>query len=392
MEAHRGADVRRANPTASDKESKESVSMPACLRQSRRIPCVLMRGGTSRGAFFLASDLPADPAERDAILVSAMGSGHELQVDGIGGGNPLTSKVAIVGPATVPGADLDYLFAQVNVLEQSVDTSPNCGNMLSGVGPFAIEAGLVRARPGVTTVRIHNVNTRKIVAARFATPGGRVCYDGDAAIDGVPGTAAPIQLSFLDAAGAKTGKQFPTGRALDQIEGITVTCIDAATPLVIMRAEDLGRSGQERPAELDADRAFMRRLEAIRVAAGERMGLGNVAGLVIPKPVIVAAPRNGGTISARYFTPHACHKAFAITGAVGLATACAEAGTIAGAIAGAGSLPPTLTIEHPSGRLEAQMEMGSGGAGPVVSIVRTARKLFEGAVFATVPCAAAEAA
>ena len=200
------------------------------MLKSRRIPCVLMRGGTSKGPYFLASDLPGDRGQRDAILLAAMGSGHELQIDGIGGGNPLTSKVAIVGPSSVPGAQVDYLFAQVKVRERVVDTSPNCGNMLSGVGPFAIEAGLVRATAGTTTVRIHNVNTGKIIEARVATPGGFVTYDGDAAIDGVPGTAAPVHLAFLDAAGSKTGKLLPTGAAVDRVDGIEVTCVDAAMP------------------------------------------------------------------------------------------------------------------------------------------------------------------
>ena len=174
-----------------------------------RIPCVMMRGGTSRGPFFMAADLPSDPAHRDALLLSVMGAGHELEIDGIGGGNPLTSKVAIVGPATMPGADVDYLFAQVRIRERAVDTSPNCGNMLAAVGPFAIEAGLVPASDGITTVRIHNVNTGKLIEARVRTPGGRVVYDGETAVDGVPGTAAPIDLSFLDVAGAKTGRLLP---------------------------------------------------------------------------------------------------------------------------------------------------------------------------------------
>ena len=352
--------------------------------QEKRIPCILMRGGTSRGPFFLASDLPRDRDERDAVLVSAMGAGHELQVDGIGGGNPLTSKVAIVGPGTIPGADVDYLFAQVKVAERTVDTSPNCGNMLSAVGPFAIEAGLVGAGHGTTTVRIHNVNTGKIIEARVATPNGRVCYEGDTAIDGVPGTAAPVHLVFADAAGAKTGKLFPTGQATDRVQGVEVTCIDAAMPLVIVRASDLGKTGHESPAELDADRAFMDRLEAIRIEAGERMGFANVAQSVIPKPVLIAAPRNGGTIAARYFMPASCHKAFAITGAVGLSTACLKPGTVASGLAGPLELPHTLTIEHPSGRLQIGLEKQAGHAEPVASLVRTARRLFEGAVFASI--------
>src|SRR6266850_558346 len=261
---------------------------------TRAIPCVLMRGGTSRGPYFLASDLPSDAAERDAVLIQVMGSGHELQVDGIGGGHPLTSKVAIVSRSRVPGVDVDYLFAQVNVRERFVDTSPNCGNMLAGVGPFALETGLVSAKDGVSSVRIYNVNTKKLIEARIETPGGRVNYDGNAAIDGVPGTAAPIHLAFLDAAGAKTGKLFPTGNPRDMIAGVTVSCIDAAMPIVAMRAADMGKTGYESPADFAADRAFMTRLEALRLEAGAAMGLGDVRKLVIPKPVLVARARSGG--------------------------------------------------------------------------------------------------
>lgn len=355
------------------------------MSNQHRIPCTLMRGGTSRGPFFLASHLPHDPRERDALLISAMGAGHELQVDGIGGGNPLTSKVAIIGPSSVPGAQVDYLFAQVKVVERIVDTSPNCGNMLSAVGPFAIEAGLVRAEVGTTTVRIHNVNTGKIIEARVCTPNGHVSYDGDTKIDGVPGTAAPVYLNFGDAAGAKTGRLFPTGQPTDAIQGIEVTCIDAAMPLMIVCARDLQKSGTETPAELDADRAFMTRLEALRVEAGQRMGFANAADLVIPKPVLIAAPRNGGTISGRYFMPASCHKAFAITGAVGLATACIKPGTIASALVGALELPKTIVIEHPSGAIDVRLENTSGKAEPAASLVRTARRLFEGAVFARAP-------
>jgi 2-methylaconitate cis-trans-isomerase PrpF len=354
------------------------------MLQERRIPCTLMRGGTSRGPFFLSSHLPRDIGERDAVLLSAMGSGHELQVDGIGGGNPLTSKVAIVGPATVAGAHVDYLFAQVKVAERIVDTAPNCGNMLSAVGPFAIEAGLVCAENGTTAVRIHNVNTGKIVEAIVATPGGRVCYEGDTAIDGVPGTAAPIHLAFANSAGAKTGKLFPTGRATDHIQGVAVTCIDAAMPLMIVRASDFGKTGYEPPAALDADSAFMARLESLRIEAGEKMGFANVAQSVIPKPILLAPARNGGTLTGRYFMPVSCHKAFAITGAVGLATACVKPGTVAAALVGEIELPRTLSIEHPSGRLEIGLRTVAGQTEPVASLVRTARRLFEGAVFARV--------
>ena len=258
------------------------------------LPCVLMRGGTSRGPFFVGSDLPADITARDAVLLSAMGAGHELQIDGLGGGNPLTSKVAIVSKSTRPGIDVDYLFAQVKVGERAVDTSPNCGNMLSGVAPFAIEKGLVAARHGLTSVRIYNINTGKVIDSTVMTPDGRVTYDGDCRIDGVPGAAAPIELTFLDAAGAKTGRLLPTGKPLDRICGVDVSCVDAATPLVIMRAGEFGKTASETPAELDADRAFMARINEIRILAGALMGLGDVTNLVIPKPVIIGAARHGG--------------------------------------------------------------------------------------------------
>jgi 2-methylaconitate cis-trans-isomerase PrpF len=315
-----------------------------------------------------------------------MGSGHELQVDGIGGGHPLTSKIAIVSRSTRSDADVDYLFAQASVLEPVIDTSPNCGNMLAGVGPFAIEAGMIAATDPKTRVRIHNVNTGKLIEAIVETPGGKVVYEGSTAIDGVPGTAAPILLSFLDAAGSKTGRLLPTGSIRDEIAGIAVTCIDMAMPLVIMRAVDLGKTGHERPAELDADSGFFARLEAIRLEAGARMGLGDVGGRVIPKPVLVSEPHTGGTLNVRYFTPRACHRALAATGAVGIATASVMPGSLAQAIAGAPvpGATATVTIEHPAGRLPIELELAAPGAEvPVLraSLVRTARRLFAGSVF-----------
>jgi 2-methylaconitate cis-trans-isomerase PrpF len=347
---------------------------------TRAIPCVLMRGGTSRGPYFMASDLPSDPAERDEILLQVMGSGHELQVDGIGGGHPLTSKVAIVSPSQMPGADVDYLFAQVNVRECRVDMSPNCGNMLAGVGPFALEAGLVAAGPDTSIVRIYNVNTKKLIEARIETPGGQVRYDGEAAIDGVPGTAAPIHLAFLDAAGAKTGSLFPTGNLIDVVRGVKMSLVDAAMPIMAVKAADLSMTGYESPADFAANRDFMHRLELLRLEAGEKMGLGDVKALVIPKPVLVAPARAGGTLAARYFMPHACHNAFATTGAVAVGTAVVTAGTIIAQIAGTPAMPVDVIIEHPSGRMQVHLEQRPGEKAPVAYVVRTARRLFEGKV------------
>ncbi len=354
------------------------------------IPCVLMRGGTSRGPYFLASDLPADPAARDRLLAAVMGSGHELQVDGIGGGHPLTSKIAIVSRSPRPDAEVDYLFAQAGVTEAVVDTSPNCGNMLAGVGPFAIEAGLVPATDPETRVRIHNVNTGALIEAIVQTPGGEVTYGGATAIDGVPGTAAPILLSFLNAAGGKTGRYLPTGRVRDRIMGVEATCVDMAMPLVILRAADLGRTGHERPAEFDADGAFFGRLEAIRREAGALMGLGDVSGRVIPKPMLISEPRAGGTLAVRYFTPYSCHRSLAATGAIGVATACVTPGSLAHEIAGPPSSGPTarIVIEHPAGRIPIELELAASGTEvPVLraSLVRTARRLFAGSVFVPDP-------
>jgi 2-methylaconitate cis-trans-isomerase PrpF len=350
----------------------------------RAIPCVLMRGGTSRGPYFLASDLPSDPAERDEILLQVMGTGHELQVDGIGGGHPLTSKVAIISPSSVPGADVDYLFAQVNVHERLVDISPNCGNMLAGVGPFALEAGIVAPEDGVSTVHIYNVNTQKLIEARIETPRGHVQYEGNTAIDGVPGTAAPIYLAFLDAAGAKTGRLFPTGNPIDTVNGIVMSLVDAAMPIMAVRAADLGKTGYESPADFAADRPFMERLEALRLQAGRMMGLGDVRNLVIPKPVLVARPRAGGTLAGRYFMPHSCHNAFAITGAVAVGTAAVTPGTIIAEVASTPTMPVDVVIEHPSGRMQVRLEQRPGEKAPVAYLVRTARRLFEGRVLVNV--------
>ncbi|SMG50831.1 MULTISPECIES: 4-oxalomesaconate tautomerase [unclassified Paracoccus (in: a-proteobacteria)] len=345
-----------------------------------RIPCVMMRGGTSKGPFFLRSDLPSDPQQRDQLLIEIMGSGHPLQIDGIGGGNTLSSKVAIIGPATREGADVDYLFAQVNVLERLVDTGPNCGNMLSAVGAFAIEQGLVPAQNGETRVKVHNVNTGKIIEARIQTPGGELRYQGDTRIDGVPGTAAPVYLAFLEAIGAKTGKMLPSGTPHEIIHGIPVSLIDGATPVVIARAEAFGLTGSESAAELDGNRDFMARLEEIRVEAGSRMGLAGVRNSVLPKPVLIGAPRNGGSLAVRYFTPHSCHSALATTGAVSIAIAATLPDSIVGAALSDLRYPADLTFEHPTGRMNVRVELDEAAGGrPVVFVTRTCRRLFEGA-------------
>jgi 2-methylaconitate cis-trans-isomerase PrpF/tripartite-type tricarboxylate transporter receptor subunit TctC len=344
------------------------------------LPCVLMRAGTSRGPFFLREWLPEGDTARDEALIGAIGASDLLQVDGVGGGSTLTSKVAIVSRSAQPDCDVDYLFAQVGVGQQSVDTRPNCGNMLSGVGPFAIEQGLVRATPGQTRVRVFNVNTRSRIDVTVQTPGGQVCYEGDTGIDGVAGTAAPIQLDFLDAWGAVTGSVFPTGRRIDTLLGVPVTCIDAAMPLMIVRAMDLGVSGREAPAELDARRDLLARIETLRLQAGRLMGLGDVSDSVIPKPVLVSAGHDAHSITSRYFTPRRCHASHAVTGAIGVSAAFALPGTVASSVLqqpGARS----VSVLHPQGRIDVAVEivgLGEQAAIRRAALVRTARKILQG--------------
>ncbi|MDO9482425.1 MAG: 4-oxalomesaconate tautomerase [Hydrogenophaga sp.] len=344
------------------------------------IPCVLMRAGTSRGPFFLRDWLPEGDEARNQALIGAIGASDPLQLDGLGGGSTLNSKVAIVSRSTRSDCDLDYLFAQVGVGHQSVDTRPNCGNMLSGVAPFAIDQGLITAQDGKTTVRIFNVNTGSQIEVTVCTPGGKVTYEGDARIDGVAGTSAPVLLNFLDAWGAVTGKLFPTGQRIDCIDGLEVTCIDAAMPIMVLRASDIGLTGRERPAELDANTGLLARIEALRLLAGQRMGLGDVSGSVIPKPVLVSAGDAPNSITSRYFTPHKCHASHAVTGAIGVATAFALPGTVASGAARPAGLHP-LVVLHPAGQIDVEVVLQGEGEGASVqsaALVRTARKIMQG--------------
>jgi len=344
------------------------------------IPCVLMRAGTSRGPFFLRDWLPDGDEARDQALIGAIGASDPLQLDGVGGGSTLNSKVAIVSRSTQPDCDLDYLFAQVGVGHRSVDTRPNCGNMLSGVAPFGIEQGLVKAQDGVTRVRVFNVNTRSRIDVTVRTPNGRVTYEGDARIDGVAGTAAPILLDFLDAWGAVTGRVFPTGNRIDRIDGTDVTCIDAAMPLMIVRAADLGVTGREKPVALDANAALLARIESLRLQAGRLMGLGDVSQSVIPKPVLVSEGDSPHSVTSRYFTPHRCHASHAVTGAIGVASAFALPGTVASGITREAGRHK-LVVLHPAGQIDLEVELvGQGNEIEVkgAALVRTARKIMQG--------------
>ena len=349
-----------------------------------KIPCVIMRGGTSRGPFFYMPDLPADVPTRDAVLLSVMGSPHEIQVDGIGGSHSVTSKVAMISKSKHPGADVDYLFAQVQINENFVDTKPNCGNMLVAVGPYAIDAGLVPAKNDETIVRIFNVNTQTLVEAFVQTPGGKVTYEGKAAIDGVPGTAAPIGINFKGGIGSVTKKMLPTGKPSDIIDGVEASCVDIAMPIVLMRAEAFGKTGHEAAVELDADRDTMQRMETIRRKAGTLMGMGDVSKRVVPKMALLSAPRKGGTIASRFFVPETCHKSHPVTGTVCIASACAIPGTVASQIA---PLPPApqgmVRIEHPSGMIVIDLDVDFAAGKQELrraALIRTARRIFEGQV------------
>lgn len=349
------------------------------------IPATVMRGGTSKGLYFRNSDLPAETAVRDAVLLAAMGSPDPRQIDGMGGAHPLTSKIAVVGPSSHPGADVDYLFLQCVVDEARIDAGQNCGNLLAGVGPFAIEEGLVAAQDGVTSVRINMLNTQSLAVAHIQTPGGRVRYDGEAGIDGVPGTAAPIPIDFLDVAGSSCGALLPTGNVRDVVDGIEVTCIDNGMPVVVMRAADLGKTGYETPEELEADAGLKARIEAIRLQVGPMMNLGDVAKKTVPKMCLVAPPKAGGAVCTRNFIPHRVHEAIGVFGAVSVATACVLPGSTAADVVALGDgAVDALDVEHPTGFFTVAMDVAVDGGEVKVrrsALLRTARRLMRGEVY-----------
>jgi 4-oxalomesaconate tautomerase len=348
------------------------------------ISCLWMRGGTSKGAVFLARDLPADPSERDDLLLRIMGSPDARQIDGIGGADPLTSKVAVLSPSTRPDADVDYLFLQVFVDQALVSDAQGCGNILAAVGPAAIERGLVAAQDGVTPVRIHMLNTGEVSVAQISTPSGRVTYRGDAQIDGVPGRHAAIPLLFRNTEGSMCGALLPTGRACDRIDGVDCTLIDNGMPIVILRAADFGLTGSENREALDADAELKARLEAIRLKVGPLMNLGDVRDRSVPKMTLVSPALNGGTINTRSFIPHRCHASIGVFAAVSVATACTIPGSVAAELA---MLPSDgrFLIEHPTGAAEVLVHRSTTGEIRGVGTLRTARKLFDGKVFPAPP-------
>ena len=345
-------------------------------------PCMWMRGGTSKGAYFLAEDLPSDQQARDRFLLSIMGSPDPRQIDGMGGADPLTSKVAVVKKSGRNGIDVDYLFLQVFVDQAIVTDAQTCGNILAGVAPFAIERGLVKAQKAVTEVSIYTENTGQIAVSRVHTPDGKVQYAGDAKIDGVPGTASPVLIRFSETAGSSCGSLLPTGNSSDIIDGVAVTCIDNGMPVVIINAADFGLTGHETREQLDSDEKLKKRLESVRLQAGPLMNLGDVRYKSVPKMTLISPASQGGAIATRTFIPHRCHASIGVLGAVSVATACLLPGSPAYAMA---AIPATaeksLSIEHPTGEMTVVLETAADGLPQSASILRTARKLMDGIVF-----------
>ena len=343
-----------------------------------------MRGGTSKGGYFLADDLPQDVAERDRFLLAVMGSPDPRQIDGMGGADPLTSKVAVVKKSEREGIDVDYLFLQVFVDQAIVTDAQNCGNILAGVGPFAIERGLVAATGDETAVSIYMENTGQVAVATVETPGGAVNYSGSARIDGVPGTHAPVPVEFRDTAGSSCGALLPTGNAFDVIEGVQCTLIDNGMPCIVMAAADLGATGYEAREELEAEgfAAIRSKIEAIRLAAGPLMNLGDVKEKSVPKMFLVAPPRAGGAICTRSFIPHRAHATIGVLAAVTVATAALIDGSPAATVA---VIPEgkrkTLSVEHPTGEMTCVLTLGDDGQVASAALLRTARKLMDGVVF-----------
>lgn len=357
--------------------------MSKAMNTIESAPCMWMRGGTSKGGYFLASDLPEDSDARAQFLLRVMGSPDDRQIDGMGGADPLTSKVAVVKKSQRDDADVDYLFLQVFVDQAIVTDAQNCGNLLAGVGPFAIERGLVAPQEGETTVRIFMENTGQVASARVQVNNGKVSYQGDAKIDGVPGSSAPVPITFNDTAGSSCGALLPTGNVVDVIDGIELTCIDNGMPVVVMRASDMGIIGTETREELEANDILRAKLESIRLQVGPMMNLGDVKDKSVPKMTMVSAPTNGGAISTRTFIPHRCHASIGVLGAVSVATAAVLKGSPANDVA---NYQPgshiSLDVEHPIGAMTVILDQQENGDVSSAAILRTARKLFDGQVFA----------
>lgn len=351
------------------------------------IACLVMRGGTSKGLYFQAEDLPADKKTRDAVLLAAMGSPDAREIDGMGGGHPLTSKVALIRKSDRPEIDIDYLFLQVWPDRAEVSDQQNCGNILAGVAPFAIERGLIKAQDGITSVRIWMENTDTVATAHVQTPGREVRYDGEAQIDGVPNSHSPINIDFEDVAGSSCGSLLPTGNSVDEVNGVRVTCIDNGMPVVCLDAKDFGLTGDESPAEIESNSQVKERIEAIRVTVGPMMNLGDVTNKTVPKMSLLSAPTSGGAVSTRTLIPHRVHEAIGVLGAVSVATACLVPGSVAYEIAQVKSNKDGATlveVEHPTGFFTVSMDVHTVDGAVTVkksALLRTARLLMRGDVY-----------
>ena len=358
------------------------------------IPCLLMRGGTSKGPFFNEADLPSDTATRDRVLLAAMGSPDKRQIDGLGGAHPLTSKVGIVRKSKVPGVDLDFLFAQLQPDKDTVDTTPNCGNMLAAVVPFALETGMVKAQGDQSTFRVLTLNTDMQCDISVETKGGLVQYEGTARIDGAPGTSAPVVINFLNTAGSVCDGLLPTGHVKDTLTvtgagfepfTLDVTCIDNGMPLVMFKASDVGRTGYESVAEMNADTELKTKIEALRLQVSRLMGLGDVSQKNYPKMTLIAPPQNGGAITTRSFIPHVCHDAIGVLAAVTVGTACVLEGSVCDGVAEMPSgLAKNVSVEHPTGEFsvalqtEPALDLPGGQLVKQAALLRTARLLMRG--------------
>jgi len=349
------------------------------------IPCTLMRGGTSRGLYFVATDLPADEHTRDQVILELYGNNGDGQISGVGGDNSVMNKVAIVSLSSSPEADIDYCFGQVNPALGTVDTGPTCGNMLSGVGPFALERGLLPASTGTTRIRIRDLNTGALAAVEVQTPDASVEYDGDTHLGGLVETSAPIAVTFLSLVGNKTGHMLPTGNVQDSIDGVPVTLIDIAMPMVLFNAQDLGIQGDESAAELNQQKELLARMEAIRLQASSMMGLGDARGKVIPKMAILSPPKANGHITSRYFVPEKCHPAHAVSGAFCVSGASVVSGTIAANLMQhPQTLPSEIIIEHPSGQIAVSLDISMDDTGVTIhsaGLLRTAKRIMSGLVY-----------
>lgn len=376
------------------------------MREYVKIPAVYMRGGTSKGVYLMVEDLPADPVMRDKVILDIYGSPDSRQINGIGGADPLTSKVALIARSTRENVDVDYTFGYVGIKDATVDYEGNCGNMSSGVGPFAIQTGLVAAEDPITKVRIYNTNTKKIIVAEIPVKDGEVVTEGDYTIDGVPGSGARIVLNFLNSGGAKTGKLLPTGNVVDEItlkcgKKIRVSLVDAANPSVFVKAEDIGLTGVEMPKDTESNSEILEIMEDIRTTAAVMMGLAETkekTGPAVPKVAFVASPKgymtmNGTEVKvsqvdlvARTKALSVLHKAYAVTGGICVATAGLIEGTVVNEIIGEQAKETGIVrLGHPSGTLDFEIsleKLSTGGWNlSKAGVSRTAKPIMDGYVY-----------